>query len=160
MTVRKATEKDLGRIAEILVFTKRSTYRPIFKNDEVSFNVITVLNVIDEVKQIGLENTYLYDDGIVKGMTRFKTDENVFEICELYIDPFFQNEGVGSALMKFNEEKSKELNFDKMHLWVLEKNPHAIKFYESRGFANTKERKEFATTGQYLLKFSKEFERR
>lgn len=156
MNVRQACENDFGRIAEILVFTKRSTYRPIFQNDNVSFNVITVLNVIDEIKETGIENTYLYDDGIVKGMTRFKKDENGFEICELYIDPFFQNEGVGSELIKFNEEKAKELNVHEIHLWVLEKNPHAIKFYEGKKFAKTGERKEFATTGQYLIKYSKQ----
>ncbi|MBR1754854.1 GNAT family N-acetyltransferase [bacterium] len=156
MKVRKANEKDLGRIAEILVFTKRSTYRPIFQNDEVSFNVITVLNVIDEVKEIGIENTYVYDDGIVKGMTRLKHNENRFEYCELYVDPFFQNEGVGSALMDFNEEQAKLANEKEVFLWVLEKNAHAINFYEKKGFVNTQERKEFATTGQYLVKFKKE----
>ena len=54
MTIRKAQEKDIGRIAEILVFTKRSAYRDIFHNDDVSFNVITVLNVIDEIKNKGI----------------------------------------------------------------------------------------------------------
>ena len=57
MYIRKAEEKDIPRIAEILVFAKRSAYRPIFQNDEVSFNVITVLNVIEEIKEIGLDNT-------------------------------------------------------------------------------------------------------
>lgn len=38
MLIRKAENKDISRIAEIIVFTKRVTYRPIFKNDFVSFN--------------------------------------------------------------------------------------------------------------------------
>ena len=36
MLIRKAENKDISRIAEIIVFTKRVTYRPIFKNDFVS----------------------------------------------------------------------------------------------------------------------------
>ena len=32
--IRKAEPKDLSRIAEILVFTKRMKYRAIFHNDE------------------------------------------------------------------------------------------------------------------------------
>ena len=36
--IRKAEPKDISRIAEILVFTKRMKYRSIFHNDEYSFN--------------------------------------------------------------------------------------------------------------------------
>lgn len=156
MYIRKAEEKDIPRIAEILVFAKRSAYRPIFQNDEVSFNVITVLNVIEEIKEIGLDNTYIYDDGIVKGMARFSINNDEVQFNELYIEPFFQNEGIGSALMDFVEQKAKELNYKKIFLLVLEKNPNAMRLYERKGFVNTKERQEFATTGQYLLKFTKE----
>ncbi len=156
MNVRKATAKDIGRIAEILVFTKRSAYRPIFQNDDVSFNVITVLNVIEEIKELGIDNTYVYDDGIIKGMTRVKPDENSFEYCELYIDPFFQNNGVGSALIENNDNTARQAGCKEVFLWVLEKNPEAIKFYESKGFVKTNERKEFASTGQYLVKYKKE----
>lgn len=155
MMIRKAEEKDIPRIAEILVFAKRSAYRPIFQNDEVSFNVITVLNVIEEIREIGIENTYIYDDGIVKGMARYSTTNNEFQFCELYIEPFFQDQGIGSKLIDFIESKARELKFKKMFLLVLEKNPNAMKLYERKGFVNTKERQEFATTGQYLLKYTK-----
>ena len=47
--LRKAEEKDIARIAEIIVFTKRHTYRDIFKNDHVSFNVIQVLSEAEGV---------------------------------------------------------------------------------------------------------------
>ena len=39
--IRKATIADVSRIAEILVFTKRMNYRPIFQNDKVSFGEIS-----------------------------------------------------------------------------------------------------------------------
>ena len=31
--IRRANKEDISRIAEILVFTKRVSYRPIFQND-------------------------------------------------------------------------------------------------------------------------------
>ena len=154
--VKKATESDIARIAEILVFTKRVSYRPIFKNDNVSFNVITVLNVIDEIKSIGIDNTYVYDDGIIKGMTRFTSSDDELEINELYVDVFFQKSGVGAALINFVFEQAKFLGKKKVSLWVLEKNSNAIDFYKSKGLKCTEERKEFADTKQYLLKFSRE----
>lgn len=40
--IRQAATKDVSRIAEILVFTKRMNYRRIFHNDKVSFGEIQV----------------------------------------------------------------------------------------------------------------------
>ena len=48
--VRHATMKDISRIAEIIVFGKRVAYRPIFQNDEVSFNELQVLDIIEEFR--------------------------------------------------------------------------------------------------------------
>ena len=151
--VRKASERDIGRIAEILVFTKRSSYREIFKNDEVSFNYITVLNVIEEIKQTGIENTYVFDDDITKGMLRFDPDKS--EICELYVDSFFQGSGVGSELIEYIEEVAQNKGNKTLNLWVLEKNQKAIDFYLSKDFVRTNERKEFENTKQFLIKFEK-----
>ena len=151
--VRKASERDIGRIAEILVFTKRSSYREIFKNDEVSFNYITVLNVIEEIKQTGIENTYIFDDDITKGMLRFDPDKS--EICELYVDSFFQGSGVGSELIEYIEEVAQNKGNKTLNLWVLEKNQKAIDFYLSKDFVRTNERKEFENTKQFLIKFEK-----
>ena len=67
--LRKAENKDIARIAEIIIFTKRVTYRPIFNNDNVSFNVMQVLSEAQEYsKPNGLDNMYVYDDGIVKAI--------------------------------------------------------------------------------------------
>ena len=39
--IRRAVVADASRLAEILVFTKRMNYRPIFQNDPVSFGSMT-----------------------------------------------------------------------------------------------------------------------
>jgi putative acetyltransferase len=49
--IRKAEEHDISRIAEILIFGKRTAYRPIFKDDLFSFNELQVFNVIQEYMQ-------------------------------------------------------------------------------------------------------------
>ena len=43
--IRQATPADLSRIAEILVFDKRINFRPIFRDDDYSFNTLQVLKV-------------------------------------------------------------------------------------------------------------------
>ena len=97
--IRKATSADISRIAEILVFTKRVNYRSIFKDDYSSFNDLQVLSVAHtyETDPVLLPQTWVYDDGIVKGLIEIRENE----IETLYVDHFFQNEGIGGKLIDF-----------------------------------------------------------
>ena len=125
-TIRKAAPKDISRIAEILVFVKRIKYRPIFRNDEYSFGELQVLSVAEKYKEPTiLDNILVYDDGFVKGLIRIEKNE----IVELYVDYFFQGQGVGSRLIEYAKE-----NYPVDFLWVIEKNTDAIGFYEAHGF--------------------------
>ncbi len=92
--IRKANKGDLSRIAEILVFVKRMKYRSIFKNDFYSFGELQVITVAGECSDL-LDNIWVYDDGIVKGMIHIEDGE----IMKLYVDYFFWGQGVGSRLI-------------------------------------------------------------
>ena len=48
--IRQATPADLSRIAEILVFDKRINFRPIFRDDDYSFNALQVLKVAKDYR--------------------------------------------------------------------------------------------------------------
>ena len=141
--IRKAEPKDISRIAEILVFTKRMKYRSIFHNDEYSFNGLQVVKVADEFKDPKLlEKVWVYDDGIVKGMIHLEGKE----IAELYVDYFFWKEGIGSKLIEFAKEK-----FDVKSVWTLEKNGDAIRFYEAHGFKLNGKRQLEEGTPEYIV---------
>lgn len=141
--IRKATEKDLSRIAEILVFVKRVKFRPIFKDDDYSFNELQVISVAKEYsKPEILGNIWVYDDGIVKGMIHIEGKE----IKELYVDYFFQGKKIGGRLIEFAKNEH-----DVRFLWVIEKNLNGIRFYERHGFHLT-DKKEFEEgTTEYLV---------
>lgn len=141
--IRKAEPKDLSRIAEILVFTKRIKYRSIFHNDEYSFKELQVVKLVEEYgnSQV-LDNIWVYDDGIVKGMIHLERKE----IAELYIDYFFWKEGIGSKLVEFAKEK-----FDAKFVWTLEKNEDAIRFYEAHGFKLNGKRQLEEGTPEYIV---------
>ena len=68
--VRKAVPSDVSRIAEILIFTKRTQYRPIFQNDQVSFGEMQVLPLAEELLSAPdkLDGYWVYDDAFVKGI--------------------------------------------------------------------------------------------
>ena len=141
--IRKAEPKDISRIAEILVFTKRMKYRSIFHNDEYSFNGLQVVKVADEFKDPEHFNkVWVYDDGIVKGMIHLEGKE----IAELYVDYFFWKEGIGSKLIEFAKEK-----FDVKSVWTLEKNGDAIRFYEAHGFKLNGKRQLEEGTPEYIV---------
>lgn len=147
--LRKADNRDISRIAEILIFTKRTTYRPIFKNDNVSFNEMQVLNEIEKLSQpSALDNIYVYDDGIVKAMVKIEDVGEKTKVSEFFVDPFFQGEGIGTKILNNVIEKSKEV-----FLYVLDKNERAIRFYVKMGFKYTGEKEEFLNSGFYMLKY-------
>lgn len=156
--IRQAEEKDISRIAEILVFTKRVAYRPIFQNDMISFGeYLQVLPVAEQYSsgKEPLQNVWLYDDGIVKGLITFAWHKNALEIEKLYVDWFFQGMGVGDALMAFAIQTANAKYGGNLFLWVLEKNEAAIRFYRKHGFVPTGERKPEEGTPEYLLQFER-----
>lgn len=147
--IRPATTADASRIAEILIFSKRMNYREIFHDDKVSFGEMQVYplakNYIDHPKK--LNGIWVYDDEFVKGMIRIEGDQ----IAELYIDPFFEGQGIGSQLIDFaTEQKSCS------YLWVLEKNTKAIRFYKRHGFSLTAEKQLQEGTPEFIVKMERQ----
>lgn len=143
--IRKAVTSDASRIAEILIFTKRTNYREIFKNDEVSFGEMQVYPLAKSYIEDSdkLANVWVYDDGIVKGMLHIEGTR----IKELYVDTFFENQGIGTELMEF------AINMMNCEcLWVLEKNKKAIHFYSKFGFKPIGERQKEEGTTEYIIK--------
>jgi putative acetyltransferase len=142
--IRKAAIEDISRIAEILVFVKRMNYRVIFRNDAVSFGEIQVIPVAEKYsKPEILNNIWVYEaDGIIKGLIRIEGKE----IIELYVEHFFQGQGIGAELIEFAIKEH-----DAGFLWVLEKNTNAIRFYEAHGFHLTENKKLEEGTPEYKV---------
>lgn len=136
--IRPAEPKDASRLAEILIFGKRTSYRDIFHNDEVSFNEMQVLDLALRYRDEpdALRGVYVLDDGIVRGLFHLMPPlHGAAQLKELYVDPFFQGQGYGKALMQGFVAMAKAQGATGAFLWVLQKNQHARVFYESQGFA-------------------------
>lgn len=145
--IRKATEEDASRIAEILVFVKRMKFRSIFKDDAYSFGELQVLPIAKKYIEAGIiDNMFVCDDGIVKGLIHIEGNE----IVELYVDYFFQGQGIGSTLIEYAKEQ-----YPITFLWTIEKNIDAIRFYEAHGFHLTNTKKSEEGTTEYLVKMER-----
>ena len=139
--IRKATSNDLSRIAEIQVFNYRLYFYPIFRSDEYYFDELRVPSLMREYES-GLDSLYVYDDGVVKGFIKV---EGTY-IARLFVEPVLQNASIGSRLLEYAIQ---EHNAD--HLWALEKNEKAIRFYKRHGFIATGEKKPEEGTDEYLV---------
>ena len=93
-----------------------------------------------------LKGMWVYDDEFVKGVINI----NGKQIVELYVDSFFENQGIGSILIKYAIE---QLDCD--FLWVLEKNIKAIRFYQKHGFVITEEKRYERGTIEYIVKMKR-----
>lgn len=131
--IRPAAARDASRIAEIIVTNYRVNFYPFFKNDEYYFGELNVLDTAEEFCEGSekLKNTYVYDDGVIKGV--ITVDGSLID--KLYVEPQFQSCGIGARLLDFAVTR---LGAD--HLWALEYNKRGIAFYRKHGFVLTGER--------------------
>lgn len=148
MNIRKAKTDDLSRIAEIFVWNNRINYFPIFKDEGFSFGELQVVSLVNQYfgKDEIFRTIYVFDDGLIRGFLQM----NDTEICKLYVDPFFQNKGIGNDLMEY---AVKELHAN--YLWALEKNVKAISFYQRHGFHLSGQKKFEEDTTEYLVKLER-----
>ena len=131
--IRPAVPSDASRIAEMVVTNYRVNFYPFFHNDPFYFGELNVVEMAAEYSagSWALRSTYVYDDGVVRGMIRVNGDE----IEKLYIEPQFQSMGIGAKLLEYAVE-----TLHASWLWALEYNERGIAFYRKHGFELTGEK--------------------
>ena len=146
--IREAREADIARLAEIEIFNYRLNFYPIFKNDWFFFEEKQVpkgMQRYQEEKGL-LENTFVYDDGVVKGFVQLDGTK----VAKLFVEPVLQGQGIGAKLLEFAVAE-RQAN----HLWALEKNVKAIRFYERHGFRVTGDKELEEGTTEYLVRLER-----
>lgn len=128
--IRPARAADASRIAEIYVTNYRVNFYPFFHNDGYYFGELNVLDTAAEYAEgsQALRDSFVYDDGVVKGFIRVRGQE----IEKLFVEPQFQGGGIGAALLGFAVN-----TFGADRLWVLEYNERGKAFYRRYGFELT-----------------------
>lgn len=131
--IRHASAADASRIAEMIVTNYRVNFYPFLKNDSYYFGELNVVDMAAEYCEgsQALLHSYVFDDGVVKGVIRVSGNE----IEKLFVEPQFQGQGIGAELLKY---AVREINADE--LWALEYNTRGIVFYQRNGFELTGEK--------------------
>lgn len=146
--IRQATPEDIARIAEIEIFNYRLNFYPIFLCDEFYFEEKQVPKEMKryETEEGLLGNTFVYDDGVVKGFIQMDGTK----VAKLFVEPVLQGNGIGAKLLEFAVTEM-QANY----LWALEKNVKAIRFYERQGFRVTAEKELEEGTTEYLVRLER-----
>ncbi|HEY8348648.1 MAG TPA: GNAT family N-acetyltransferase [Clostridia bacterium] len=74
-------------------------------------------------------------------------DDTFGEIWGIYLHPAYWRRGIGTKLMLFGLACLKDEGYERVSLWVLEKNERARRFYEKFGFRFGGTRKELDLDG-------------
>lgn len=151
MTIRTraAREADAQKIAEVYIETWRTTYAGSVP-DRVLVNMSNERQSVYWTRAIrsGGEIVGVAEDdaaGIVAvgsaGANRSRGSEYAGEVYTLYVQPDFQNQGVGERLLAhlFADIRAKGMN--SAVIWVLAANPSRF-FYEAMGGKRVGEREE------------------
>lgn len=143
--IRQATNADLPRIAEIVIFNYRLNFYPIFQDDDYYFGELQVPKMVKQYESL-IDHMWVYDDGAVKGVIQIENNE----IKKLFVEPALQGNLIGSVLLKYAIKTHKANT-----LWALEKNVRAIRFYERHGFTMTTDKKLEEDTTEYLVRLER-----
>lgn len=146
--IRRAQEGDILRLAEIEVFNYRINFYPIFQNDDFYFKEYTTQALIQAYRMNPerLKNTFVFDDGCVKGF--ICVSEGM--IRKLFVEPVLQGRGIGKALLMYAVQEEGAYT-----LWALEKNTRAIAFYRRHGFEKTGDKMPEDDTNEFLVRLER-----
>jgi len=116
--IRRATPEDAGAVGDVFVRARdRMTYLPRIPDE-------------DRPKLGGWiverHEVWVAEEGAIAGFAGVSPGW----LDHLYVDPGFQDQGIGSALLTH----AKSLQPDGLQLWVFQKNEGARRFYERYGF--------------------------
>ena len=144
MVIRRAEERDVGKIGELLLQVGKvhSDGRPdLFKRGGRKYNDEEVKNLLNRedrriflAEEGGAVKGYVFCEyDIIMGSGIMADKKNLY-IDDLCVDEKHRREGVGERLLAYVEDFAKSEKFDRITLNVWSCNEGAIKFYLKKGF--------------------------
>lgn len=154
--IRKGSEHDAARIAEIQVETWRAAYRGLVPDDYLAtLDPVRRAIVWKELLSTPGQTFFVaMRDSRIVGFCDLVPSRDpaappeIAEIAAIYVEPSAWRTGAGRGLVAAAVELATEHGFQLLTLWVLSSNKRARLFYESLGFSpdgaeKTKERPGF-----------------
>jgi len=141
IAIRLATPADAPAMAEIHMRSWEVAYKDIIPADFIREK--NAARPAQWQRIITAENTAHYviqADGKTAGFLHIAPpqdddlDDNCYELCAIYLHPYYFRQGIGTQAMEFAFDKARDLGKTAMTVWVLAENANTIHFYEKCGF--------------------------
>jgi len=126
MKIRAAEQKDAERIVDIL----RASRERFLPFAPMQFSAERDLKWVRGklIPSGGVRLAQIEENSV--GVLAFSQSEDVAWIDQLYLQPEFVRQGIGSALLNHALDRLPR----PVHLWAFQENDRAIAFYEHHGF--------------------------
>lgn len=146
-------DDDLLAVSNIYEQSWKYAYRGIIPQDYL--DSIPAGRWADGIRRAGMMNLVLLENGMMIGTasickSRWEQYPDYGEIVSIYLLPEYIGQGYGKYLINGCTEELRKLGFDKILLWVLEKNTRARHFYEKCGLICAAEYREDCIGGKVL----------
>jgi ribosomal protein S18 acetylase RimI-like enzyme len=147
LVIRRATDDDAERLADVARRTFVETFGPDNTADDMAIHVAHSFGTNIQLRQIRDDRmvTLLAEIGpTIAGFAQVRegpwppcvTGESPVEVWRFYVDRPFHGRGIAQSLMRAVEQVARELGARTLWLGVWERNPRAIVFYTKCGFVD------------------------
>ena len=139
MTIRPVTKKDISGLAQVHRASWVQTYQTLIPDEILGnlsvfhFQSIWEKNLKNETHKHLLAEYNKQLIGFIS-FSHSDVDTKISEISSMYLDHSKIGIGFGKSLIKSALRELKTLEFNKIVLWVVRENHHAIEFYKSLKF--------------------------
>jgi RimJ/RimL family protein N-acetyltransferase len=142
-SLRRATGTDAPAVAAMHIHARQVAYRGIIPDDHLDGDDVATRAARYDFDAAAptAPVTWIAVDGhdivgfVTVSPSRDEDLSGLGEVCGLYVEPNRWRSGVGSALLAQAEVLLRDAGFNEFHLWVLEGNTGARRFYERVGWA-------------------------
>lgn len=147
LVIRRATDQDADRLAELARRTFIETFGPDNTADDMAIHVARSFSPeiqLGEIRDARMITLLAEVGSIAAGFAQVHqgpppacvTGNAPVEVRRFYVDSPFHGRGIAQALMRAVEQTARSLGGRTLWLGVWERNPRAIAFYGKCGFVD------------------------
>ena len=136
--IEKARIEDAEAILSVINISNREAYREVIPKEHFREPVLSLDELLRDFRRMTF---YVYrSEGKIVGVAALRIeDEHTGRIHLVYILPEHQRTGIGTALVRYLEEKAREIGLRRLRLLTIKKAYWAVNFYKELGYSLAEE---------------------
>lgn len=136
--IEKTHIEDAETILSVINISNREAYREVIPKEHFREPVLSLNKFLEDFERMGF---YVYrSEGEIVGIAALAIEgEHTGRIHLVYILPEHQRRGIGTALVRYLEERAREIGLRRLRLLTVKKAYWAVNFYRRLGYSLAEE---------------------